>query len=130
MGSLMRSLRLSLGTHYFQGRLVWPFEKNGTYMVKSRYHLAHARNQPQWNLKFSTLASIPNSLWNAWNLEARPKIRCFIWKTLHATIATMVNLFKRQSSPSSLCPLCNSHEESIEHLFHVRGWNWFCLMEL
>lgn len=45
-----------------------------------------------------------------------------MWKTLHAAIAPMVNLFKRRSFPSPLCPLCNSHEESIDHLFLLCPW--------
>lgn len=102
---------------------VWPFEKKGTYSVKSKYHWAYKRNRPQRNLRSSTSATIPNSLWKiVWNLEATPKIRCFMWKTLHAAIARMANLFKRLSSPSPLCPLCNSHEESIEHIFLLCVW--------
>ena len=34
----------------------------------------------------------------------------------------MANLFKRKSSPSPLCPICKSHEETVEHLFLNCPW--------
>lgn len=45
-----------------------------------------------------------------------------MWKALHLAIDTMANLFKQRSSTSPLCPLCNLHEESVEHIFLLCPW--------
>lgn len=81
-----------------------------------------------WNLsnwRFSNHSSDITSayLWKfVWKLEVPPKVRSFIWKTLHAALATMENLYRRRSSPSPLCPICKTQEESVEHLFLQCPW--------
>lgn len=45
-----------------------------------------------------------------------------MWRTLHITLAMMENLFKRKSSPSLKCLICNSQDESIEHLMLLCPW--------
>lgn len=55
-------------------------------------------------------------------MEALPKIKCFLWKTLNADVPTMANLFLKRSSPSPMCPICNAQEESIEHLLLLCPW--------
>lgn len=37
-------------------------------------------------------------------------------------LAIMATLFRRRSAPSPMCPLCKSHEETIEHLFLLCPW--------
>lgn len=98
-------LEMHIGDPTLRDRLVWPYEKRGTYLVKSGYHWALTRNQSQRSLNSHTSATILGALWKiVWNLEVPPKLKCFIWKTLHATIPTMANLYQRRSSPSPLCP--------------------------
>ncbi|CAN6581577.1 unnamed protein product [Malus baccata var. baccata] len=66
---------------------------------------------------------IPKHLWKCvWKLKVPPKIRCFMWKTLQEAVANKANLFKCRSSPSPICPLCNSKEESMIHLFLQCPW--------
>ncbi|KAM2407139.1 hypothetical protein ACFX1X_026359 [Malus domestica] len=116
-------LETHIGDPRLWDKLVWPYEKKGTYLVKSSYHWALTRNQSQRSLNLHTSATIPSTLWKiVWNLEIPPKLKCFMWKTLHAAIATMANLYQRRSSPSPLCLLCKSHEESSEHLFLQCPW--------
>ncbi|KAM1057325.1 hypothetical protein ACFX2A_031281 [Malus domestica] len=103
-------------------RLVWPYKKKGSYSIKSGYY---------WNLNHNT-GKIPSpimttnclgALWKIiWKLEAPLKIRNFMWRTMHEAIVTMANLYQRQSSPSLLCPICKSHDESIEHMFLKCPW--------
>nr|XP_008370214.1 uncharacterized protein LOC103433721 [Malus domestica] len=45
-----------------------------------------------------------------------------MWKTLQEAVANKANLFKRRSSPSPICPFCNSKEESMIHLFLQCPW--------
>lgn len=104
-------------------RLVWPFAKKGIFSVKSRFHWAVSRTPTRGSPSPSSSTSIPSSLWKViWNLQTTPKIWCFMWKSFHSAIATMENLFKKRSAQSPVCPLCNIHEESVEHLFILCPW--------
>ncbi|KAM2620934.1 hypothetical protein TB2_025760 [Malus domestica] len=116
-------LEIPLGDPTLKDRLVWHFEKNGAYSVKSGYHWALSRTHIHRNLNPHRSDMIPTQLWKCmWSLEVPPKIRVFMWKSLHAAVATMANLFFRRSSLSPMCPLCNSAEESTEHLFLQCPW--------
>ncbi|CAN6676537.1 unnamed protein product [Malus baccata var. baccata] len=116
-------LETHVGEPTFRDRLVWPFEKRGMYSVKSGYHWAHHRLLPHLTSNSHSSASVPGALWKCiWQLEAPPKIRCFMWKTLNAAIATMTNLYQRRSSTTSLCPICQMRSETITHLFLECPW--------
>lgn len=104
-------------------RLIWPMEKNRVFTVKSGYYWIHAVNNPNGQLSPST--SMPNSnlVWKSiWKLNVPAKICCFLWKALHRALATMAELFKRRSAPTSACPLCLQHDETIEHLLLLCPW--------
>jgi len=60
----------------------------------------------------------PNpATWNfIWNYTAVPKIDLFCWKVGHSSILTGENLKRRGLEGPSRCALCNSEEESINHL--------------
>ncbi|CAN6571026.1 unnamed protein product [Malus baccata var. baccata] len=116
-------LEIPLGDPTLKDRLVWPFKKKGAYSVKSGYYWALSRTHIHRNVNPHRSDMIPAQLWKCmWSLEVPPKIRVFMWKSLHAAVATMANLFFRRSSPSPMCPLCNSAEESTEHLFLQCPW--------
>ncbi|XP_050145591.1 uncharacterized protein LOC126621231 [Malus sylvestris] len=116
-------LEIPLGDPTLKDRLVWPFEKKGAYSVKSGYHWAVSRTHIHKNVNPHRSDMIPTQLWKCmWSLEVPQKIRVFMWKSLHAAVATMANLFFRRSSLSPMCLLCNSAEESMEHLFLQCPW--------
>ncbi|CAN6555765.1 unnamed protein product [Malus baccata var. baccata] len=115
-------LDLHIGDPTLKDILVWPYEKRGSYSVKSGYYWCINRTIDR-RLQSSRAVSIPSTLWKSvWKLKVPPKIRTFMWKTLHEALATMKNLYIRRSSPSPICPLCNSQDESIEHLFLFCPW--------
>ncbi|KAA3463976.1 reverse transcriptase [Gossypium australe] len=45
------------------------------------------------------------------------KIRILMWKIAHNYLPTLHNLSIRRLAVNSLCPVCQSEEESVEHLF-------------
>ena len=119
--------KLILGTHlgylHSLDRLVWPFEKRGSYSVRYGYHWALDRSRAQGAAAPFRSNLIPKHVWKCvWKLEVPPKIRCFMWKSIHGAVATKANLFKRRCSPSPICPLCNTMVESTEHLFLQCLW--------
>lgn len=113
-------LDLHIGDSSRSDRLIWPFEKNGKFSIKSGYHWAIDRYISPPN---SSLSLIPTCFWKlVWSLKTPPKIRSFLWKTLHGALATMENLARRRSAQSPLCPICQLQEETIEHLFLQCPW--------
>lgn len=52
-----------------------------------------------------------------WNRNLPSKISCFIWLTLRDKILTWVNLQKKGIHGPGICVLCDSNEETVEHLF-------------
>ena len=89
--------------------------KSGYFWCLDRMRTLHPRPNP--------LASVPANLWKLiWMLETPPKIKIFMWKTLHSALATMEGLFQQRSSPSPICPICKSQNESIMHLFLRCPW--------
>lgn len=70
-------------------KLIWPLGRTGLYTVKSGYHAAHA-------LSSSHLISNPHSthiiapiVWKqVWSLHSLPKIKMFLWKAMHNSLAT------------------------------------------
>lgn len=116
-------LATHLGDPELRDRLIWPFDKRGIYSVKSGYHWVHSRGIPQTNSKSSSSLTILVTLWKLlWQLKTPPKIRCFMWKTVHNALATMAALYHRKSASSPLCHLCNTQEEMIEHLLVLCLW--------
>ncbi|KAM2332167.1 hypothetical protein ACFX1X_022757 [Malus domestica] len=99
-------MNLPLEVSSCSDRLIWPMEKNGVFIVHSGYYWLHAVNNP--NGQSSPSTSMPNS-----NL---------VWKALHRALATMAELFKRRSAPTSACPLCLQQDETIEHLLLLCPW--------
>ncbi|KAK9911865.1 hypothetical protein M0R45_035747 [Rubus argutus] len=113
-------------------RLVWPWNTNGVYSVKSGYHWHHSRkfkaipNNNHHSHQASTL------FWKLiWSINNIPKIRNFFWRAVSKATSTLLNLYRRRLAASPMCPLCSSYEESMEHiLLLVLGWNWYGLAPL
>lgn len=55
-------------------------------------------------------------------MEVTPKIRHFLWLSLHQGLPTRVALFNRRLSPSPTCPLCLCDDETVEHVFLKCSW--------
>ncbi|KAM1267983.1 hypothetical protein ACFX2I_000338 [Malus domestica] len=73
--------------------------------------------------RLPAVRSIPKSLWTCiWQLDVPPKIRHFLWVSLHLGLPTGKALYTRRLSPSPSCPLCRSADESVEHVFLRCPW--------
>lgn len=55
-------------------------------------------------------------------LQVLPKIRSFFWCALSNAIPIFLNLFRRRLTQDPICPICFSHEESIEHTLLLCPW--------
>ena len=54
-----------------------------------------------------------------WKVKAPLKVMAFIWFPIYRMILTWDNIMKRRWQWSSVCVLCKTEEESVNHLFLV-----------
>ncbi|KAL5755359.1 hypothetical protein ACOSP7_023579 [Xanthoceras sorbifolium] len=92
--------------------LIWHFNKNGEYSVKSGYRVAA---QEKLSLKGSS--SCPDSKWwlALWNLNIPPKVKIFIWRVCHNAIPSLCNLCSRKIVVDPCCSRCGDAPESSAH---------------
>ncbi|KAB2614065.1 hypothetical protein D8674_036381 [Pyrus ussuriensis x Pyrus communis] len=104
-------------------RLIWDMSKNGSYSVKSGYRWLQGRSLARRDLSRPSVRGVPKAFWKGiWKLEVPPKLRHFLWLTVHNCLPTRDALFRRRSSQSSTCPICCCHDETIEHIFLSCSW--------
>ncbi|XP_068329602.1 uncharacterized protein [Pyrus communis] len=73
--------------------------------------------------RLSTAHCVPKALWKViWKLEVPSKLCHFLWLTVHNCLPTRAALFRRKFSPSTACPICCCHVETIKHLFLCCSW--------
>ncbi|KAH0994404.1 hypothetical protein GBA52_018268 [Prunus armeniaca] len=114
---------IPIGNGREEDRLVWPGEKNGRFSVRSGYHYIHALQVETTARKASTSSRIDPLVWkNIWKAEVPPKIKNFLWRATHDRLPTAMALHKRKIARTPLCPICQAHEESIEHLLLFCPW--------
>ncbi|KAL5788264.1 hypothetical protein ACOSP7_005213 [Xanthoceras sorbifolium] len=92
--------------------LIWHFDKNGEYSVKSGYRVA-----AQEKLSFKGSSSCPDSKWwlALWNLNIPPKIKIFVWRVCLNAIPSLCNLCSRKIVVDSCCSRCGDAPESSAH---------------
>lgn len=110
-------------------QLVWHFNSNGSYSVKSGYHVAHQDLMEGGHSKPSPSFKLGKDFWKVlWKMKVPNKIKKIWWRTCLDILATKGNLFKRKCAKENVCPICDSGEESINHmLFSCPSANlvWF-----
>ncbi|XP_024626573.1 uncharacterized protein [Medicago truncatula] len=96
-------------------KLVWHWEKDGEFSVRSAYHLLceeKARLQPG--------PSTPqrDKLWKEiWRAPIPNKIKNFMWRLAKNILPTRTNLKNKGILLDLQCPLCHVENESSHHLF-------------
>ncbi|XP_062014039.1 uncharacterized protein LOC133730473 [Rosa rugosa] len=120
-------LSVPIGDMRGEDKIIWPWNKNGVYSVKSGYHWVHSQlittaTSPEAS-KSGTSHSIATKVWKLiWSINTLPKIKSFLWKVLSGATPTFLNLHKRRLSISPICPICDTYEESIEHTLLLCPW--------
>ncbi|XP_068328277.1 uncharacterized protein [Pyrus communis] len=104
-------------------RLIWDLSKNGTYSVKSGYRWLQGRSLARRDKRRPSVRGVPKAFWKGiWKLEVPPKLRHFLWLTVHNCLPTREALHRRRSSLTSTCPICCCHDDTIEHIFLSCSW--------
>ncbi|KAB2630796.1 hypothetical protein D8674_008315 [Pyrus ussuriensis x Pyrus communis] len=104
-------------------RLISDLSKNGSYSVKSGYRWLQGRSLARRDKRRPSVRGVPKEFWKGiWKLEVPPKLRHFLWLTMHNCLPTREALYRRRSSLTSTCPICCCHDETIEHIFLSCSW--------
>ncbi|XP_058195012.1 uncharacterized protein LOC131311532 [Rhododendron vialii] len=121
-------VKIALPSNPRRDRLIWHYNSQGIYTVKSGYRVALKINEIYIDKPESSFK--PNKhLWKLiWKLNVPPKVRNFWWRVCKNGLATKENLFRRRCAQSPTCPLCNDCVESVEHMLTQCAWTrpvWF-----
>lgn len=93
-----------------EDKLIWLKTKSGKFTTKSCYKLL-ADNIATT----STISSFPwKQFWK--KMKTQPKIHTFAWKVLHNGLVVFSCLARFNNHIHNICSLCNSEEESVNHL--------------
>ncbi|XP_026451412.1 uncharacterized protein LOC113351684 [Papaver somniferum] len=82
---------------------MWAHTKSGKFTIKSAYRIYINEDYSFWR--------------KVWNIDCLPKIKFFMWKIFAhmLPVNSLMQLYNPNVNTS--CPLCQSHDETIMHLF-------------
>ncbi|KAK3189087.1 hypothetical protein Dsin_028648 [Dipteronia sinensis] len=102
-------LRIPIGRGKREELIIWHYEGDGTYMVKSGYWLGI--NLEDKSRPFNTNPS--TRLWSFfWKLKIPSKVKILIWKASHYWIPTKASIARRGIQISHICDACKSSIET------------------
>lgn len=107
-----RILQISFPKGPEPDQLVWAYDKQGLYSVKSGYQIA-------FQLKLPSCPSTSRSnltKWNMiWKLEIPAKIKIFFWRAAKNILPTAENLWKKKVKQDPWCQRCGCKGENVFH---------------
>ena len=104
--------RIPVSTEGGVDRLVWHFEDNGLYTVRSGYRLARSEA-----IGGPSCSNGEEARWwtKLWSSSIPPKIKHLVWRVWFEAIPTMGNLRKREIKCLPFCDFCGELPESAVH---------------
>lgn len=111
-------LRIPLSDFLTEDFVAWNMTRTSLFSVRSAYYT-------KWDHQFGARvrredgqgSSTVNPVWDiVWKLKIPSKIKIFIWKALHGTVACYGVLASRHIPVSGKCPICSLGLEDIQHL--------------
>ncbi|KAF7830694.1 reverse transcriptase [Senna tora] len=93
-------------------RISWKFTPTGLFSLKTAYELACAYNSHEGTEE----ENARNFKW-IWKLPYTPKIRMFVWQLSSNALPCRDTLTSRGIQLQVHCPICNSDNETLAHLF-------------
>jgi hypothetical protein len=101
--------------------VAWHNDKRGFFSVKSAYKVAmehNIRTSRTGDQSSSNGEGLNKKQWKQiWALKCRGKIRHFIWRMAHSTIAKRMMLKRRGVELETKCVMCDRLDEDGAHLF-------------
>ncbi|CAN1120136.1 Putative ribonuclease H protein At1g65750 [Linum perenne] len=107
----MQILSIPLGSYNLNDKLIWHFNKDGRYTVRSAYRVYMERV-----LNMSHL-HVGGDWTSLWAFRAQPKIKHFAWRLSRGELPTRTTLCERRIGVPVACGLCEGPPETLWHLF-------------
>ena len=99
--------KISIPPTPISDKLVWILNSKGTFSVKSTYTTSQ-----------HIIEEDDGGLWKKlWKLKIHERFKGLLWQIASGILPTRFNLSTKLGWGDTNCPLCDSDEESIEHLF-------------
>ena len=100
-------LKIILPASPKEDKLIWVVGLKGKFSVKSAFKLFQSPVVTDAVVNWSAL----------WKLKIHDRLKMFIWRIASGILPTKQNLVQRLGFGDSKCPLCQTEDESLEHLF-------------
>jgi hypothetical protein len=99
----------------FEDYVAWQFDSKGVFSVKPAYRLyVQDRDGPRQS---SSNANVHEIQWKKiWKIIAQPKVKKFMWRLAHNSLATKRNIQSRGIECDTRCVCCNRLDEDGAHL--------------
>lgn len=103
--------------------VAWHVDKKGLFTVKSAYHVLEDEEEIKKNKQRGESAAqarkpVSSSVWNKiWKLPGPPKIKQFLWRVAHNSLAFKQNIGRRGVELDTRCPVCYRYDEDGGHCF-------------
>ncbi|KAK9929756.1 hypothetical protein M0R45_026841 [Rubus argutus] len=95
-------------------KLIWSFNRNGKFSVKSGYWLAMKDGRAGFGV--GNGAPVVTEYWkHLWKLQVPPKILHFLWRCSNGYIPCMESLLKRRITQDAICIRCQQFDETPLH---------------
>ncbi|KAL0413805.1 UNVERIFIED_CONTAM: hypothetical protein Sradi_1582200 [Sesamum radiatum] len=92
--------------------VVWHYSTSGIFSVRSAYHLACDLENAASNSNRAAERDWWKTIWQA---KLPGKVKIFIWRSYLNILPTSMNLRRRLSGSSQVCPHCSSDNEDTLH---------------
>ncbi|XP_045789329.1 uncharacterized protein LOC123884299 [Trifolium pratense] len=119
-------LSLPISPRLPSDKIIWHFERNGEYSVRSAHHLLKQHSSRN---AAGTSGQQTDILWREiWRAPVPNRVRNFLWRLGKNILPTRANLSRKGVQVENLCPQCNNAPETIDHLFlhcQLAQLTWF-----
>jgi hypothetical protein len=118
----------------YEDYLAWHFDSKGLFSVKSAYKLYVAKRDEV--ACAGSQVNGENKFWKTlWDLPCLPKVKQFMWRLAHNSLALKMNIKRRGIDCDMLCVCCKRLDEDGAHLFfkcknNREIWKAFGLLEV
>ncbi|CAN1166125.1 Putative ribonuclease H protein At1g65750 [Linum perenne] len=100
-----------MGSYNLEDKLIWHFNKDGRYTVRSAYRVYMERVLNKSHLH------VGGDWTSLWAFRAQPKIKHFAWRLGRGVLPTRTALRERRIGVPVACGLCEGPPETLWHLF-------------
>ena len=110
-------LQIPLCSSWPADEIVWHYSRDGSFSVKTAYHLARTLEDLRSSQVGVSTASSATNWTKIWGLEVPPKVQHFVWRLVSGILPVRRNLCRRIMLPNAKCCWCLAEVEDEVHVF-------------